>query len=166
MKHLFLLLLTSTLFLTSCGNQAPNIPKEEVKVETINGIVVPPEPDPVKNNATLAGIDSNSNGVRDDVERDISLHITKDKDFYATIKVATAYQNMLIKPLPKDREEALLTYREVACTKLNNKGKFFDGDESLGRAGYLVEKTFNTDSRKDKYADFRIIIGGLLIDEN
>jgi len=30
---------------------------------------LPPEPDPTQNNSTLLGIDSNNNGVRDDVER-------------------------------------------------------------------------------------------------
>ncbi|GIT98510.1 hypothetical protein [Sulfurovum sp. TSL1] len=37
--------------------------------ETINGHTLPPEPDPKINNSTLLGIDSNNNGVRDDVER-------------------------------------------------------------------------------------------------
>ena len=36
----------------------------------ING-TLPPEPDATANNATLAGVDSNSNGIRDDVERAI-----------------------------------------------------------------------------------------------
>ncbi|HFD14302.1 MAG TPA: hypothetical protein ENJ34_03265, partial [Epsilonproteobacteria bacterium] len=35
----------------------------------INGHVLPPEPDPKVNNATLLGVDVNHNGVRDDVER-------------------------------------------------------------------------------------------------
>jgi hypothetical protein len=37
--------------------------------ETINGIAVPPTPDPAANRATVAGVDSNGNGVRDDVDR-------------------------------------------------------------------------------------------------
>ena len=36
---------------------------------TVNGHVLPAEPDETLNNSTLLGIDSNSNGVRDDVER-------------------------------------------------------------------------------------------------
>ena len=36
----------------------------------ING-TLPTEPDPTENNATLAGVDSNNNGIRDDVERAI-----------------------------------------------------------------------------------------------
>ncbi|WP_373033616.1 Ig-like domain-containing protein [Sulfurovum sp.] len=35
----------------------------------MHGHRLPPEPDPAVNNATLLGVDSNSNGVRDDVER-------------------------------------------------------------------------------------------------
>ena len=35
----------------------------------VNGHTLPPEPNEVLNNATLLGIDSNNNGVRDDVER-------------------------------------------------------------------------------------------------
>ena len=38
----------------------------------ING-ALPPEPDSVQNNATLVGVDSNNNGIRDDVERAIYL---------------------------------------------------------------------------------------------
>lgn len=44
-----------------------------VAPESINGIVVPPEPPTDLNNATLAGFDANGNGVRDDVERYIAL---------------------------------------------------------------------------------------------
>ncbi len=39
------------------------------KKEIINGYTLPPEPDPKINNATLLGVDSNKNGIRDDVER-------------------------------------------------------------------------------------------------
>jgi hypothetical protein len=37
--------------------------------KTINGHRLPPEPDETLNNSTLLGIDTNNNGVRDDVER-------------------------------------------------------------------------------------------------
>jgi len=40
-----------------------------VVYKEISGHRLPPEPDPTINNATLLGIDSNNNGVRDDVER-------------------------------------------------------------------------------------------------
>ncbi|MDR1451738.1 MAG: hypothetical protein LBI57_05365 [Helicobacteraceae bacterium] len=37
--------------------------------EIVNGFVLPPYPDQTLNDSTLLGIDSNNNGVRDDVER-------------------------------------------------------------------------------------------------
>ncbi|MBL0722005.1 MAG: hypothetical protein JJV88_05440 [Sulfurovum sp.] len=48
------------------------------KEEVIHGHTLLPEPDLVINNFTLLGIDSNNNGVRDDVERWI-YHTYQDK---------------------------------------------------------------------------------------
>ena len=68
--------------------------------EVINGHVLPPEPDTVKNNATLLGIDVNHNGVRDDVERWI-YETYKDKHpIYIDIAMqgARAYKLVLEHP--------------------------------------------------------------------
>jgi len=47
-----------------------NIPNEKDTNQTvINGHTLPPEPDKALNDSTLLDIDSNNNGVRDDVER-------------------------------------------------------------------------------------------------
>ena len=58
----------------------------------VNGHVLPPEPDPVLNNATLLGIDVNNNGVRDDVERYIYERFGKDPEYPKT-KIALAMQD-------------------------------------------------------------------------
>ena len=52
------------------------------KMEVINGIIVPPAPDPVVNNATVAGVDINKNGVRDDVERGLAQNFGTNKNEY------------------------------------------------------------------------------------
>lgn len=65
------------------------------KMEVINGIIVPPEPAPSINNATLAGVDVNANGVRDDVERKIAIASANQNNFAAGIVVAKAYQRLL-----------------------------------------------------------------------
>ncbi len=57
------------------------------KPEVINGITVPPEPAPSVNNATLAGVDSNNNGIRDDVERVIAT-IFGNTDQYKVVSFA------------------------------------------------------------------------------
>ena len=49
-----------------------NLSSNKIKLNIyweVNGHILPPEPDPKVNNATLGGVDSNNNGVRDDVER-------------------------------------------------------------------------------------------------
>lgn len=65
------------------------------KPEVINGISVPPEPDPIVNNSTLAGVDSNKNGVRDDVERIIARKVSGIAGFNRALVVARAYQRLL-----------------------------------------------------------------------
>lgn len=54
---------------------------------------LPPEPDPKENNATLAGIDSNKNGIRDDVERAIYFkHQDSERITAAEYQYAKALQ--------------------------------------------------------------------------
>jgi hypothetical protein len=64
--------------------------------QVINGITVPPEPDATVNNSTLAGVDINKNGVRDDVERVIAKKVTSSSEFANAIDAARAYQSALI----------------------------------------------------------------------
>ena len=63
-------------------------------MEVINGITVPPEPAPSINNATLAGVDVNNNGVRDDVERLIARQWPSN--YSVGIQVAKQVQSVLI----------------------------------------------------------------------
>jgi hypothetical protein len=59
----FLLLNVSTFAESNTTSQTTQTPW------VVDGHMLPPEPDPTINNSTLLGIDSNHNGVRDDVER-------------------------------------------------------------------------------------------------
>lgn len=64
----------------------------EINIATvINGYVLPTEPDPALNNATLLGVDSNDNGVRDDVEIYIIKRYASDPKYPKT-KTAIALQ--------------------------------------------------------------------------
>ena len=64
----------------------------------INGHILPPEPDPKHNNATLLGIDVNKNGVRDDVERKIYLTFHKEIKRQYYMQEARHLQAMLADP--------------------------------------------------------------------
>jgi len=62
-----------------------------VVYKEINGHRLPPEPDKALNDSTLLGIDTNDNGVRDDVERYIYERFGKDPEYPKT-KIALAMQ--------------------------------------------------------------------------
>jgi len=66
--------------------------------ETINIHTLPPEPDPEINNATLLGIDSNNNGVRDDVERWIYKTYKHPIERGIFMQNARAYQKVIVDP--------------------------------------------------------------------
>lgn len=73
----------------------------------INGYRLPPEPDPQVNNSTLLGIDSNDNGVRDDVERYIIQTYGKEKIIIEIgFQVSRAYDAVIEHP-----ENAWETYK-------------------------------------------------------
>ena len=74
------------------GTSAPP-PAPAGNTSTINGIGVPPEPEATSNAATLAGIDTNANGVRDDVERSIAQNTPQT--FADAMKVAKVLQQQV-----------------------------------------------------------------------
>jgi hypothetical protein len=66
------------------------------------GISVPPRPYTIINNWTLAGVDSNQNGVRDDVERYIAEAVKGDKNNYAlAIDYERNREDLMINPSPE-----------------------------------------------------------------
>ena len=78
--------------------------------EVVNGYKLPLEPDATINNATLLGVDSNDNGVRDDVERFI---VIKYKDHHKIVteigfQGARAYQMIVDNPLNTEENHKAL----------------------------------------------------------
>ncbi len=132
--------------------------------EVINGHVLPPEPDPVKNNATLLGIDVNHNGVRDDVERWI-YETYKDKHpIYIDIamQAARAYKLVLEHP-----ERAKIIHERVNgalyCASYYEFEAQFFNDPILvhGRIDAPVKsKYFNTKSRTKVYWKYDKLLSG------
>ncbi|WP_457597752.1 hypothetical protein, partial [Hydrogenimonas sp.] len=62
----------------------------------VDGHHLPPEPDPKINNATLLGVDSNNNGVRDDVERWIYKTYSHPIERGIFMQSAWAYQKVIV----------------------------------------------------------------------
>jgi len=142
--------------------------KEEPIV--IHGYTLPPEPDPVINNSTLLGIDSNNNGVRDDVEIWI-LKKYKDKHpIYTEIamQAGRAWQKVLEDP-SKARETTKLMEAAQFCSFYFEFDAIKYGDTLLIDESIVTNRMFektvtNTQERKDAYWEYdRLLSGGVYV---
>ncbi len=114
-------------------------------VEVINGHILPPEPDSKINNATLLGIDSNNNGVRDDVEIWI-FHTYKESIVQAVaMQNARAFQIILVDP-SKARETTKYMENQGDCEEYY---KYYATEHN---------KELHVSKNKDLYEDSRPII--------
>ncbi len=130
----------------------------------IHGYTLPPAPDPAINNATLLGIDSNNNGVRDDVEIWI-LKKYKDKHpIYTEIAMQDARNIKKVFEDPNNAVEdfsAILSAGHCAsyyrvCSE-NNSSIHIKSD-LVGRSYEKI--VFNTEARKEAYAQFSSHLSG------
>ena len=100
MKQKFVILTTVIgvfLGISGCASSGATVSLDSKNMQkypagmVINGYTLPPEPNPKLNNATLLGVDSNHNGIRDDVERFIIISESKNK-YYPKIWTAIDLQ--------------------------------------------------------------------------
>ncbi len=75
-----------------------------VAPESLNGVTVPPEPSKALNDLTLAGFDTNGNGVRDDVERFVVVKSQSQTERVNGLTVAAAYQRAVTGALASQQE--------------------------------------------------------------
>ena len=115
-------------------------------VTTINGITVPPDPG-AAGKASLAGVDVNANGVRDEVERELAAFYGKTPVMHAA---ALDFARKLQVPLTKPG-----TTSADAITSLTSELIAFecfatalgDRDNALAAAQVVATRTYNTKNR-------------------
>lgn len=82
------------VLLSACSGGGDQQPMEQ-----INGITVPPAPDVAANRATIAGVDSDRNGIRDDVDRMLATDFGKSPAFHEeAVSFARTEQAALLNP--------------------------------------------------------------------
>jgi len=123
--------------------------------KVINGHRLPPEPDETLNNSTLLGIDSNDNGVRDDVERWIYETYEEPVERGIMLQSAFAYQKVLVDP---SRAQETMHYNRdsFSCEQywlthdqgLKNKYRYTEFDNNV------KEFYFNTIARHIAYKKY------------
>jgi len=127
----------------------------------INGHTLPPEPDEAENNATLGGVDSNGNGVRDDVERKIRQKYPKPLQSAILMYDAKFYQRTLIESTENAIEIQKDATRTIDCTMYLMK---FDSEIEkiswMENSKYIKDLTFNNLERIEKYWKYNIALSG------
>lgn len=117
------------------------------KMEVINGIIVPPEPAPSINNATLAGVDVNANGVRDDVERRVAAKSPNQPSFDVGLRMAAITQKVLTSPKMTQLEMDSVQ-RELNCAAI----KFIESGGKSTDAS-IASSVLNSPTRLSSYKD-------------
>lgn len=153
---------TSTVQATVNGKASP---KQTVTVyKVIHGHRLPPEPDEQLNNSTLLGIDSNFNGVRDDVERWIYLNYTNPAEIGTFMQSAKAYQIVIQDPASvnenlhwiKDASDC----RAYWSLRAKREGEAFWMDRYRNYEREIKPIYFNTNERWNAYDTFNFNLSG------
>ncbi len=159
-KRLTLAALLSALTLMSgcSGDNQQNLvtPKQE-QVIVINGHTLPPEPDPKLNNATLIGIDSNNNGVRDDVERKIYLNTNSEVQRMIMMMSARKQQKKLE---AADLVENAMKWEKLDKYEIGCMTYLF---RTYGINAYrspVEDYVYNTKERIKKYMAYNVALSG------
>jgi hypothetical protein len=130
------------LFLTGCGGGGGGDGgnTNSSNTQTINGIAVPPLPEPTRNNSTLAGIDTNNNGVRDDVERYIATKFGDNKTKFDVIMVHASTEQAAL--ISKEQKKIDAHVNSLACL-----------GSLVKEASEVTKVALNTPERKKAYGD-------------
>lgn len=112
------ILIAALAILSACGGGGGGSPGPSAgggaTPETINGIAVPQIPDPAANRATVAGVDANGNGVRDDVDRLLATEFGQSTTTYQeSLRYARTQQAALVTPTTSTIEENIALIRCV-----------------------------------------------------
>ena len=131
----------------------------------VNGHRLPPEPDPAVNNATLLGIDSNHNGVRDDVER--WIYKTYDYPIERGVMLQNAQRfQAQISDINKAHEYSKLSDKSLSCEYyLEEQYKWFQDKYEYDYVSKKVKKIqFNTIKRYIEYEKYNGQFNGEVFD--
>lgn len=150
----------NTTIKAKVGNVVSNALSLDIYWE-VNGHKLPPEPDEAENNATLEGVDSNNNGVRDDVERKIYEKYPKKLHRELLLDGAGVFQEIMAQPTEKAKETQKGISRIIHCeVYLRHVDEEIHSDDWLENGEYIKDMTFNTKERVRKYLDYNIALSG------
>jgi hypothetical protein len=114
----------------------------------INGVVVPPDPG-TQARASLVGVDTNTNGVRDEVERGLAIYSGTTKvEFDAAMKAAAEAQSWLTKGILTEQEAQQLVLKEIQLAQCLLSSTTPDRARAI--AEQIELRTFDTKLRRSE----------------
>ncbi|MBN2896561.1 MAG: hypothetical protein JXK05_11805 [Campylobacterales bacterium] len=132
--------------------------------KAVNGHRLPPQPDEAQNNSTLLGIDSNNNGVRDDVERWIFSEYDHPVVQAAAMQNAKVFQIILVDPskarqTKKVMENAhdCIVYYQLYADNLNEELLIPENIEIYEESLPII---LNTKERSRAYYKYNQVLSG------
>lgn len=118
----------------------------------VDGSKLPPAPDQVQNDATVAGIDANKNYVRDDIERWIFDHYADPRERAVWMQWARSEEFVMTRAVDKETLVAVMEEGDRAnqCGGyLYTSNKYWIEEEEFSkRAREIDNLVWNTDIRK------------------
>ncbi|WPU67174.1 hypothetical protein [Peredibacter starrii] len=120
-----------------------------VLIGIVNGFAGVQEPDRIRNDATLAGIDSDKDGIRDDVQILIEYEFSKDSRILKAARQKAKYLQLSILTA-EDKDKSIQVARKSLDT--NSCLVHVAGlEESMRITRFIEKKTFNTKDRLYAY---------------
>lgn len=132
-----------------------HIKAQHIAVGDVLGNNLPPVPDQTRNDATLLGIDSNNNGIRDDVELALLASTSASGIRAGELQYARVLQLYLTEVFNKDTWRAVSVQEDRAFQCLGQAFRQTGVKEddllptTLARVADIKNLTFNTQARKD-----------------
>lgn len=141
------LVLSLALTLAACGGGGggggtaqPTAPPPLVD-DRINGLQVPPQPDAASNRLSVAGIDTDKNGIRDDLDRLIATQFGTNTGLYDLARQhARTQQAALLAPSPENVNAHVAVIRCISDAK------------RLSDLKLVTAATLDTPARQSAYA--------------
>ncbi len=154
----------STLVVVGCGGggEAQNAPSALTPQEEISRLEASGDLPTLERGASLGGIDDNSNGVRDDIERYIEKKYVLPDERKAAMQTALALQKTLL--VDTNNAVALEAVSDDGMRAVNCRGAVFPGIEGFKHASRMSQElealTTNTMQRLQAYMAYNKAISG------
>ena len=134
------------LLITGCSNHVVAEAKPKGTATNLpSGYTLPAIPDETINSATIAGVDANINGVRDDVEIFIYTNYQKPEEQKSQMQMAKNIQMALL--TVKTKNEVHIWYNTMSKANRCQVQVFKDYSIALNETNIILSKTLNTIER-------------------